>query len=172
LPLDALADSADRCEVLVHIEVDNLTHPDVLALLREHLANMHEITPPEYVFALDAAKLRQPGVTFWTAWDGEVLLGCGALKQLSPTEGEVKSMRTPQALRRRGAGRAILQTIVEAARERGYTALFLETGSHPDFSPAQRLYESFGFTRCGPFSDYVENGNSVFMHLPLGKDTH
>jgi GNAT superfamily N-acetyltransferase len=104
----------------MRIEVDNLTRPQVLALLSEHLANMHEITPSEYVFALDAAKLRQPGVTFWTAWEGEELVGCGALKELSPTEGEVKSMRTPQALRRRGAGRAILQTIVEAARKRGY----------------------------------------------------
>jgi putative acetyltransferase len=151
----------------MRIEVDNLTRPEVLALLHEHLANMHENTPPEYVFALDAARLRQPDVMFWTAWDGKVLLGCGALKDLSPTEGEVKSMRTPQALRRRGAGRAILQTIVGAARERGYATVFLETGSHPDFVPAQRLYESFGFVRCGPFGGYVENGSSVFMRLSL-----
>ena len=151
----------------MHIEVDHLTRPEVRALLHEHLSNMYEITPPEYVFALDAAKLRQPGVTFWTAWESEVLLGCGALKELSPTEGEVKSMRTPQALRGRGAGRAILQTIVEAARERGYATVYLETGSHPDFLPAQRLYESFGFVRCGPFGEYVENGSSVFMRLLL-----
>jgi putative acetyltransferase len=150
------------------VEVDNLTRPEVLRLLEEHLANLHEITPPDQVFALDAAKLRQPGVTFWTAWDGDVLLGCGALKEISPTDGEVKSMRTPQALRRRGAGRAILQTIVEAARRRGYTTVYLETGSHADFLPAQQLYESFGFVRCGPFGDYVENGNSVFMRLSLG----
>jgi putative acetyltransferase len=151
----------------MHIEVDNLTRPEVLGLLEEHLANMYAITPPEYVFAFDAAKLRQPDVTFWTAWEGEVLLGCGALKELSPREGEVKSMRTPQALRGRGAGRAILQTIVEEARTRGYTIVSLETGSQPDFVPAQRLYESFGFVRCGPFGDCVENGSSVFMRLRL-----
>ena len=132
------------------------------------MTNLHTLSPPEHVFALDAAKLRQPDVTFWTAWDGQLLLGCGALKELSPTDGEVKSMRTPQALRRRGAGRAILQTIVDAARRRGYATVYLETGSHPDFLPAQRLYESFGFARCGQFGDYVENGNSVFMRLSLG----
>jgi putative acetyltransferase len=151
----------------MHIEVDNLTHPEVLALLEEHLTNLHTLSPPEYVFALDAAKLRRPNVTFWTAWEGAFLLGCGALKELSRTEGEVKSMRTPERLRRRGAGRALLQTIVDTARERGYTTLFLETGSHPDFLPAQRLYESFDFVRCGPFGDYAENGSSVFMRLLL-----
>jgi putative acetyltransferase len=149
------------------IEVDDLSRPEIHALLDEHLQNMHALSPPESVHALDLDKLRQPGITFWSAWDGPVLLGCGALKELDATHAEVKSMRTPQALRRRGAGRALLTHIVGVARERGYRRLSLETGSQAAFRPAQALYASFGFTRCGPFEGYVEDPNSVFMTLRL-----
>jgi len=151
----------------MHIETDDLTRPQVHALLEEHLANMYELSPPEQVFALDLQKLRAPGITFWTVWEGGVLLGCGALKELSATHGEIKSMRTPKALRRRGAGRAVLAHIVAVARQRGYETLSLETGSHPDFGPAQVLYRAFGFACCGPFGSYRENSNSVFMSLRL-----
>ena len=149
------------------IELDDVTRPEVLALLEEHLRNMYEITPPEHVFAFDASKLRAPGVTFWTAWEDEALLGCAALKELSATQGEVKSMRTPVAFRRRGAGRALLNHILQVSRERGYEDLFLETGRQPDFGPAHALYRSVGFRDCGPFGSYRENGNSVFMTLRL-----
>jgi putative acetyltransferase len=94
-------------------------------------------------------------------------LGCAALKEISATEGEIKSMRTPSALRRSGAGRALLNHIIEVSRSRGYRALYLETGCHPAFLPAQSLYRSAGFTVCGPFGAYRENGNSVFMSLRL-----
>jgi len=96
-----------------------------------------------------------------------VLLGCAALKELSPTEGEIKSMRTPSAQRRTGAGRALLNHIIDVARVRGYRVLYLETGCQPAFVPAQTLYSSAGFNRCGPFGSYRENGNSVFMSLSL-----
>lgn len=152
----------------MRIEVDDLSRPEVLALLREHLENMHELSPPEQVFAFDAAMLKTPGVTFWTAWNDRTLLGCAALKELSPTEGEIKSMRTPAALRRTGAARALLDHILGVARTRGYRALFLETGRHPAFHPAHALYRSAGFVPCGPFGDYKENGNSVFLTLRLG----
>ena len=100
----------------MRIEPDDLTRPQVLALLNEHLANMYELSPPESVHALDVSKLRAPGITFWTVWEGDELLGCGALKELAPGHGEVKSMRTPKALRRRGAGRAMLVHIIDVAR--------------------------------------------------------
>jgi len=151
----------------VRIEVDDLSRPQVLALLEEHLRNMYEITPPEFVFAFDANKLKAADVTFWTAWDGDSLLGCAALKELSATEGEIKSMRTPATRRRTGAGRALLNHIIDVARARGYRVLYLETGRQPAFAPAQALYASAGFTRCGPFGQYRENGNSVFMSLSL-----
>jgi putative acetyltransferase len=152
---------------MLRIERDDVTRPQVLALLEEHLRNMYEITPPDKVFAFDAGKLRAPDVTLWTAWRGDVLVGCAALKELSATEGEIKSMRTPATQRRTGAGRALLNHVIEVARARGYRALYLETGCQPEFLPAQTLYASAGFTRCGPFADYRENGNSVFMSLSL-----
>jgi putative acetyltransferase len=150
------------------IELDDLTRSQVLALLEEHLCNMYEITPPEYVFAFDVKKLRAPDVTFWTAWNDGTLLGCAALKELSPAQGEVKSMRTPANLRRCGAGRALLNHILQVSRERGYQELFLETGRHPAFAAAHALYRSAGFRECGPFGSYQENGSSVFMSLQLG----
>ncbi|MGZ5036481.1 MAG: GNAT family N-acetyltransferase [Usitatibacter sp.] len=149
------------------IETDDLSGPEIQALLNEHLRNMYELSPPESVHALDLEKLRRPEITFWCAWEEELLVGCGALKELDRKHGEVKSMRTPSALRRKGAGRAILAHIIEVARSRGYERLSLETGSFEAFRPAQTLYESFGFTRCGPFGDYVEDPNSVFMTLRL-----
>jgi putative acetyltransferase len=151
----------------LRIEHDTLERPQVIALIEEHLRNMHEITPPEHVFAFDVQKLRSPGVTFWTAWDGEALMGCAALKQLSATEGEVKSMRTPASRRRTGAGRVLLQHLLATARERGYEALYLETGVHPAFGPAHALYRSAGFNECGPFGPYTDNGSSLFMQLRL-----
>lgn len=151
----------------MNIEADDLTRPQVHELLREHLRNMHELSPAESVHALDLEKLRAPGITFWTVWDGPLLLGCGALKELDTGHGEVKSMRTPAALRRRGAGRAILTHIIGVARARSYQRLSLETGSAEAFRPAQALYESFGFRRCGPFGDYRDDPNSVFMSLQL-----
>lgn len=151
----------------MHIEIDDLSRPEIHALLNEHLQSMHELSPPESVHALDLAKLRAPDITFWSAWDGSQLLGFGALKELDPKHGEVKSMRTPAALRRRGTGRAILAHIVGVARSRGYARLSLETGSMAAFTPAHKLYASFGFAFCGPFGEYVEDPHSVFMTLRL-----
>lgn len=128
---------------------------------------MYALSPRASVHALDLDKLRRPDITFWSAWNGKVLLGCGALKELSPKHGEIKSMRTPNAHRRKGAGRAILTHIIETARSRGYERLSLETGSMAEFKPAQRLYESFSFTCCGPFGDYSEDPYSVFMTISL-----
>ena len=149
------------------IEIDDLSRPAIHALLNEHLQSMYELSPPESVHALDLEKLRRPEITFWSAWEGSLLLGCGALKELDDKHGEVKSMRTPAALRRKGAGRAILAHIIEVARSRSYERLSLETGSQEGFRPAQALYESFGFERCGPFGDYREDPNSVFMTIRL-----
>lgn len=152
---------------MLRIELDDLSRPSVVALLAEHLRNMYELSPPDQVFAFDLNRLKAPGVSFWTAWSGELLLGCAGLKELSSTQGEIKSMRTPSTRRRTGAGRALLTHIIDVARSREYEILYLETGRHPAFAPAQTLYGSAGFKRCGPFGPYSENGNSVFMSLSL-----
>jgi len=147
----------------MNIRLDDLRGPEIRALLEEHLRNMHELSPPESVHALDLDALRHPSVTFWTAWSGPQLLGCGALKELDRRHGEIKSMRTAMGHRGKGVARAILQRIVDEARSRSYERLSLETGTQPGFLPARRLYESFGFTYCEPFADYVEDPNSAFM---------
>jgi putative acetyltransferase len=149
------------------IEIDDLSRPQIHALLNEHLQSMYQLSPPESVHALDLEKLRKPDITFWSAWEGPVLLGCGALRELDRKHGEVKSMRTPSALRRKGAGQALLAHVIEVARSRRYERLSLETGSMEAFKPAQTLYGRFGFAYCGPFGDYVEDPNSVFMTLRL-----
>lgn len=151
----------------MHIEIDDLTRPSIHALLQEHLDSMYALSPPECVFALDIDKLRAPDITFWTAWEGPLLLGCGALKQLDARHGELKSMRTPAAHRCRGAGRALLLHILEVAKARSYTRLSLETGRVDAFLPAQKLYTSVGFAPCGPFSIYQEDPHSLFMALDL-----
>jgi putative acetyltransferase len=147
----------------MRIELGDLTQPAVQALLAEHLTSMRQLSPPESVHALDLEKLSQPDITFWCAWEGAALLGCGALKELSPSHGEIKSMRTARAHLRRGVGRAILGRIVEESKRRCYARLSLETGSMAAFEPAQRLYASFGFAYSEPFADYVVDPNSVFM---------
>jgi len=145
------------------IREDDLTDGRVVDLLREHLAHMHEITPPESVHALGLDALRAPDITFWSAWEGDELLGCGALKELDRDAGEIKSMRTVATWRGRGVGSGILEWIVAEARRRGYRRLHLETGSMAEFAPARALYERYGFEYRGPFADYVEDPNSVFM---------
>ncbi len=153
----------------MHIEIDDLTRPEVLALLEEHLGNMLTLCPRESVHALDVDRLRVREISFWTVWEEGMLLGCGALKELSAKHGEVKSMRTPLACRRRGAGRAVLEHIIQVAKARNYERLSLETGSASAFIPARCLYESVGFVYCGPFEGYREDPNSVFLTLDLRK---
>lgn len=151
----------------MEIRLDDLRDPAVHALLEDHLADMRRISPPESCHALDLERLRQPEISFWSVWDGNTLLGCGALKTLGDGHGEIKSMRTAGAARRRGVARAVLAHILGQARERGLTRLSLETGSQPFFEPAHQLYESFGFERCGPFEGYVEDPLSIFMTRSL-----
>lgn len=147
----------------MEIRLDDLSGPEIRALLDEHLSNMRAISPPESMHALDLEGLNKPDVTFWTVWSGTELVGCGALKELDPTHGEIKSMRTATAHRREGVAREMLRHIIEEGSRRTYHRLSLETGSQEEFEPAQKLYETFGFTFCPPFGDYAEDPNSVFM---------
>ena len=149
------------------IRVDDLRGPEIFLLLQEHLQSMRLHSPPESVHALDIEAVRQPEITFWTAWDGRALLGCGAIKQLDAAHGEIKSMRTATAHVRKGVARQMLRHIVEVARRRGYRRLSLETGSVAAFDPARRLYADFGFTGCGPFGAYLPDPYSVFLTKEL-----
>ena len=153
---------------MMTIAVDDPRRPDVLVLLGEHLADMYATTPAESVHALDPDALSAPTITFWSARgeDGG-LLGCTALKELSPQDGELKSMRTATAARGRGVGAALLQHVLAAADARGYRTVHLETGTEDYFAPARRLYERHGFEYCEPFGDYQPDSWSRFMSLRL-----
>ena len=147
----------------MEIKIDDLTCSAVHELLREHLRSMALHSPPQSMHALDIEALRKPGITFWTVWEDGELLGCGALKGLDSRHAEIKSMRTASSHLRKGVAKTLLGHMLEEARRRGYGRLSLETGSMEAFEPARRLYARFGFTYCGPFADYVEDPNSVYM---------
>ncbi len=149
--------------VTFDIRRDDLRVSEIAALLREHIADVTRHAPPESTHALDLAALRRPDIAFWSAWRESDLVGCGALRELDREHGEIKSMRTAHAWRRRGVGAAVLQHLIGIAVERGYTRLSLETGAQDAFIPARTLYARHGFRPCGPFGDYVDDPNSVFM---------
>lgn len=133
------------------------------ALLTTHLARAREATAEGFAFALDLSGLRVPDIRFFSAWDGETLLGVGALKRMAPDHGEVKSMHTAQAARRRGVGGAMLRHIIDQARMAGMTRISLETGTSAYFQPAVALYLAHGFTDCGPFGDYAASAENRFL---------
>lgn len=151
----------------MYIIPGNFTDQRIIDLLRIHHAAAHAASPPGSAHALDLAGLQRPEISFWAAWEGGTLMGIGALKQLAPDHGEVKSMHTAERLRGRGAAGAMVGHIVAIARSRGYARLSLETGSMAYFAPARALYRRHGFVECAPFADYVLDPNSVFMTLDL-----
>lgn len=150
------------------IAAADLDDPRIVDLLHTHLAAMHAITPAESVYALDVSGLRRPDIALYAYWDGDTLLGVGALRALSKSEGELKSMHTREAARGRGVGSALLAHILAEAKARGYARLNLETGSAPPFANVRRLYARHGFTPCGPFGDYSFDPHSAYMTLSLG----
>lgn len=145
----------------------DLDSADVRELLDFHFAQMRSTSPADACHVLPIDGLREPSLTFWSARESGVLLGVGALKELAPDHGEVKSMRTASAALGRGAGRAILHHILAEARARGYRRLSLETGSTEPFAAALRLYESEGFVPCGPFGTYRNTPFTRFFTLEL-----
>jgi putative acetyltransferase len=164
-----MASGAKRQQMRVHMDIraDDLSSPEVIKLLHEHLQSMALHSPPESVHALDLEALRKPEVTFWSVWQGVELMGCGAIKELDSSHGEIKSMRTASLHLRKGIAAGLMRHILEEAGRRSYRRLSLETGSMQAFAPARSLYASFGFEPCAPFADYVEDPYSVFMTKEL-----
>lgn len=140
-----------------------LDDPRVQALLATHLAKARAATAEGFAFALDLSGLRVPGIRFFSAWDGETALGVGALKRMAPDHGEVKSMHTAEAARRRGVGGAMLRHIMDVAREAGMARVSLETGTSAYFQPAVAMYLGHGFGECGPFGDYAASAENRFL---------
>jgi putative acetyltransferase len=147
----------------MQITLGDFQHPQVQALLKYHLEQMHANSPAGSVFALDWSGLQKPEISFYTLWDGEAWLGCGAVKDLGNGTGEIKSMRTHPDHLRKGVGEKILLHIVETANARNYQSLLLETGSGPAFDPALSLYRKHGFVSCGAFADYEKSPFNQFL---------
>jgi putative acetyltransferase len=139
----------------------------VQKLLAHHFTSARAETAPGSAHALDLSALKSPDVVFWSAWDGEALTAVGAVKRLSASHGEIKSMHTDQLHRRKGVASAMLKHIMVEARKMGLSRLSLETGSWPYFAAARRLYLQHGFVECPPFGNYTTDPNSVFMTLEL-----
>ena len=150
------------------IRVDDLSSPEIIRLLHEHLQSVALHSPPESVHALGLEALRNPDITFWSVWQDSELMGCGAVKELDSRHGEIKSMRTASSHLRKGVAATLMHHILEEAERRSYERLSLETGSMDAFAPARSLYASFGFKPCGPFANYVEDPYSVFMTREVG----
>jgi putative acetyltransferase len=147
----------------MEIKIDDLSGPEIAAFLEEHIRDMRSVSPPESKHALDLEGLRKPDITFWTLWHDGKIAGCCALRQLGDHHGEIKSMRTADALRRQGVGARLLDHLIRQAKGRGYRRLSLETGAMEFFAPARSLYFKFGFEPCGPFGSYKEDPNSAFF---------
>lgn len=145
----------------------DLTDPRVLAMLTHHVTTARAETAPGSAHALDLAGLKAADIAFFALWDDDTLLAIGALKRLSPHEGEVKSMHTLVARRRSGAGSIMLRHLIETARRDGVRTVYLETGSWDYFQPARAFYRRHGFVECPPFGDYAPDPNSVFMRRDL-----
>jgi putative acetyltransferase len=151
----------------MRIELADFECPQVLDLLRIHLAGMHANSPPGSVFALDLSGLQRPDVTLYAAWNDDILVGIGALKEISPDRGEIKSMRTHPDHLRKGVAQGLLDHLIEEAQRRQYRWLSLETGSGPAFDPALRLYLANGFVTGPAFADYVKSDFNQFLHKEL-----
>lgn len=151
----------------MEIREGELDDRQVIGLLEVHAGGMLANSPPGTTHFLDLSGLKTPDITFLSAWEGETLLGIGAVKALDDASGEIKSMRTAEAALGRGVGTAVLRHIIGLARERGYVALKLETGTGPAFDAAHALYARHGFAPCPPFADYAATDFNRFFALAL-----
>ncbi len=152
---------------MIDIRLDDLSGAETRALIAEHLGGMHANSPPGGVYALDLSGLTAPDIRMWSAWIGGDIAGVGALRALSATQGEVKSMRTRTRHLRKGVAAALLTHIIDVAQRQGMTRLSLETGGGPAFEPALSLYRRFGFKTGEAFGDYAPSAFNQFLHLDL-----
>lgn len=149
------------------IRLDDLSRHDVRALISSHVSNMRDSTPAEFAFAMDIDALKSDDISVWTLWDADILMGCGALKQLDNKHGEIKSMRTHRDYLRQGVAAALLDHIIAEAHSRQYHRLSLETGTADEFRPAITLYEKYGFQKGRAFAAYSESPYNQFYHMNI-----
>ena len=140
----------------------NFNNPKVNELLTKHFIELRSVSPAGSTHVLDITGLKDQSIKFWSLWDNDELIGCGALKFLDKIHGEFKSIRVVDKFRKKGAGEKIFNHLIEEAKKLGIKKLSIETGSGKFFEPARKLFINFGFQPCLPFAHYKEDPNSCF----------
>jgi len=145
----------------------NFEHPKVNDLLIKHFKELKSVSPEGSAHVLDISGLKDPSIKFWSIWEENTLIGCGALKFLDENHGEFKSIRVIDDFRKKGYGFKIINHLIEEAKKLNVKRLSLETGSGNFFLPARKLFQKVGFEKCSPFAHYKEDTNSCYMSLDL-----
>ena len=146
---------------------NNFDHPEVNNLLTKHFIELRSVSPEGSAHVLDIPGLKTPSIKFWSLWDNNQLIGCGALKFLDKTHGEFKSIRVADKHRKKGMGEKIISHLITEAKKIGIKRLSIETGAGEFFSPARKLFKKFGFKACKPFAHYKEDPNSCYFDLEI-----
>ena len=145
----------------------NFDNPEVDKLLRKHFIELRSVSPAGSTHVLDIDGLKNPSIKFWSLWENEKLMGCGALKFLNESHGEFKSIRVADQYRGKGYGKKIISHLIAEAKELKIKKISIETGSGKFFKSARKLFKNFGFEKCEPFSHYKADANSCYMTLEI-----
>ena len=145
----------------------NFDNLEVNSLLKKHFIELRSVSPAGSTHVLDIDGLKDPSIKFWSLWENNKLIGCGALKFLEKNHGEFKSIRVADKFRRSGIGEKIIEHLIEEAKKLEISKLSIETGAGDFFIPARKLFSKFGFKKCIPFAHYKEDPNSCYFTLNL-----
>ena len=146
----------------------NFNNTEVDELLKKHFIELRSVSPADSCHVLDIDGLKNPSIKFWSLWENNLLIGCGALKFLEDGHGELKSIRIAESFRKKGYGIKVIQHLILEAKKLNIQRLSLETGAGSFFLPSRKLFEKCGFKNCKPFDNYKENADSCYMSLQIG----
>ena len=145
----------------------NFDRPEVHELLTKHFVELRAASPEGSAHVLDIPGLQDKSIKFWSLWNNDMLMGCGALKFLGKEHGEFKSIRIHDNFRRKGNGISVINHLINEAKKLNINKLSIETGAGDFFKPARILFKQCGFEVCGPFAHYKEDINSVYFTKTL-----
>ena len=145
----------------------NFSNSKVDELLKKHFLELRSVSPADSCHVLDIDGLKVSSIKFWSLWDNDKLIGCGALKFLEEGHGELKSIRVAESFRNKGYGIKVIQHLILEAKKLNIKKISLETGAGKFFLPARKLFEKCGFKNCKPFDKYKENPDSCYMCLQI-----
>ena len=145
----------------------NFDNSEVNDLLKKHFVELRSVSPAGSTHVLDIDGLKDPSIKFWSLWENNELIGCGALKFLEKNHGEFKSIRVADQFRKKGSGERIINHLIEEAKKLNIVKLSIETGAGEFFLPARNLFSKFGFKKCSPFAHYKDDPNSCYYTLYL-----